>query len=105
MMHLLHELMLLLMMINRRELAHSRSLGTQHFVLLFKLLDLTLQLPYLDVLQFQLPLNLAHWLFLAAHLHILALIRALSRAFSSSLTTTKELNKAQFFYLARVHLS
>jgi hypothetical protein len=96
-MHLLHELLvLLLMVVNRRELAHSRSLGTQHLVLLFKLLDLTLQLAYLDVLQLQLSLNLTHRLFLAGH--IMTLIRALSRVIvTSSLTTTNELNKAQFF--------
>ena len=98
MMHLLHELMLLLlMMINRRKLAHSRSLGTQHFVLLFKLLDLTLQLAYLDVLQFQLSLNLAYWLFLATHLHVMTLVRALSRVVISSSLPAKKLYKAQFF--------
>jgi hypothetical protein len=90
MMHLLHELLvLLLMVVDRRKLAHARSLGTQHLVLLFKLLDLTLQFAYLDVLQFQLPLNLTHRLFLAAHLHIMALVRALSRVVvPSSLATT-----------------
>jgi hypothetical protein len=95
MMHLLHELLvLLLMVVNRRELAHSWSLGTQHLVLLFELLDLTLQFAYLDVLQLQLSLNLTHRLFLAGHI----MTRALSRVIvGSSLTTTNELNKAQFF--------
>jgi hypothetical protein len=58
---------------------------------------LTLQLPDLDVLQFQLSLNLTHRLFLAAHLHIMTLIGALSGVVVGSLTATQELNKAQFF--------
>lgn len=91
-------MLLLLMMINGRKLAHARSLGTQHLVLLLQLLDLTLQLSYLDVLQFQLPLDLTHWLLLAAHI-VMALVRSLGRVVvsTSATVTSKELNEAQLF--------
>lgn len=91
-MHLLHELLMLLMVINGRKLAHARSLGTQHLVLLLQLLDLTLQFSYLDVLQFQLSLDLTHWLLLAAHI-VMALVGALCRVgVSIAPVTSNELN-------------
>ncbi len=100
MMHVLHKLLmlLLLMMINWRKLAHARSLGTQHLVLLLQFLDLTLQLSYLDILQFQLSLNLTHWLLLTAHI-MMALVGSLGRIVVSSGTTvaSEELNEAQLF--------
>ena len=72
-------MMLLLIVLDRWQLAHSRSLRAQHLILLLELLDLSLELSNLDVLQLQLTMDLVHGLLLSAviKVHLVLLLRAL----------------------------
>ena len=73
---LLYPLLLLLLVFDGREFPWS--LCAEHLVLFLELLDLLLQLAYLNVLEFQFLLNVVQVLLLRTpHRHVHVLLRAL----------------------------
>jgi hypothetical protein len=75
---LLVHMVLLLIVVEWRQFANARPLRTDHLILLLYILDLTLELANLDVLQLQLSLQLTHLLFFtSATSHVVILVRTL----------------------------